>query len=106
MIIAKAKDAKDWNIWHLGFLEAPDKIRTDGQIVDIIPRTVCENTMVKCQGVYVYENDWLEIDVCGEIHKFLVARNENEFRAFEDESVSYSLMETVKFAKIVGNLYG
>ena len=36
----------------------------------------------------------------------IVARRENEFRAFEDESVSYNLMETVKFAKIVGNLYG
>ena len=106
MISVKAKDKQDWNIWHFGIFEAPDKIRIGGSSVEVNPRTVCENTGIKCKGQFVYENDWLEVDEEGEQHKYLVARRENEFRAFEDESVSYNLMETVKFAKIVGNLYG
>ena len=105
-MIVKAKDAKDWNIWHYGILEASDRIRTGGQSIMIVPRTICRNTMVKCQGQYVYENDWLEIDACGKIHKFLVARGEKGFRAYEDESISYDLRETAKYGKIVGNLYG
>ena len=105
MISVKAKDAKDWNVWHYGLLEAPDKIRSDGRTIEIVPRTVCENTGIKCKGQYVYENDWLEMDGCGEIHHFLVARGEKEFRAFEDENVSYDLKEAAKFGKIVGNLY-
>ena len=106
MLLVKAKDKYDWNVWHYGILEAPDRIRADGQSVEIVPRTICENTGVKCRGQFVYENDWLEMDENGEIHKFLVARGEKEFRAFEDEAISYDLRETVKFAKIVGNLYG
>ena len=106
MIKVKAKDKNDWQVWHYGILEAPDRIRADGQSVEIVTRTICENTGVKCRGQFVYENDWLEVDEAGETHKYLVARRENEFRAFEDESVSYNLMETVKFGRIIGNLYG
>ena len=104
--MVKAKDKYDWNIWHYGILEAPDKIRMGGQSVEIVPRTVCENTMVKCQGQCIYENDWIEMDDCGEVHRFLVARGEKGFRAYEDESISYDLRETAKYGKIVGNLYG
>ena len=99
MIEVKAKDKYDWNVWHYGILEAPDKIRTDGQSVEVVIRTICE-------GQFVYENDWLEVDEAGEPHKFLVVRGEKEFRAFEDETVSYDLKETVKYGRIIGNLYG
>ena len=102
----KAKDKNDWNVWHYGILEAPDRIWTDEHSVEIVPRTVCENTGIKCKGQFVYENDWLEVDEAGEPHKFLVARGEKEFRAFEDEAVSYDLKETAKYGKIIGNLYG
>lgn len=106
MLSVKAKDKYDWNVWHYGILEAPDKIRTDGQSVEVVIRTICENTGIKCKGQFVYENDWLEVDEAGEPHKFLVARGEKEFRAFEDETVSYDLKKTVKYGRIIGNLYG
>ena len=106
MLSVKAKDKYDWNVWHYGILEAPDRIRADGQSVEIVPRTVCKNTGIKCKGQFVYENDWLEMDENGEIHKFLVVHGEKEFRAYEDESVSYDLRETASFGKIIGNLYG
>ena len=106
MIKVKAKDKNDWQVWHYGILEAPDRIRADGQSVEIVPRTVCKNTGIKCKGQFVYENDWLEMDENGEIHKFLVVHGEKEFRAFEDELVSYDLCETAKHGKIIGNLYG
>ena len=105
MMLVKAKDAKDWNIWVYGILEAPDKICCDGHSVEIVPRTVCENTGIKCRGQFVYENDWLEMDESGEIHKFLVAKGEKEFRAFEDETISYDLREIASYGKIIGNLY-
>ena len=106
MLSIKAKDKYDWNVWHYGILEAPDRIRADGQSVEIVPRTVCKNTGIKCKGQFVYENDWLEVDESGETHKYLVAHGEKEFRAYEDESVSYDLRETANFGKIIGNLYG
>lgn len=105
MINVKAKDSHDWNVWHYGLLEAPDKIRSDGRTIEIVPRTVCENTGIKCRGQFVYENDWLEADEPGETHKFLVAKGEKEFRAFEDETVSYNLREIASYGKIIGNLY-
>ena len=106
MLKVKAKDKHNWNVWVYGILEAPDKVRSDGHTVEVEARTVCENTGVKCKGQFVYENDWLEVDEPGEIHKLLIARRENEFRAFEDENVSYDLRETARYGRIVGNLYG
>lgn len=106
MLMVKAKAKDDWNVWIYGVFEAPDRICTDGHSVEIIPRTLCENTGIMCNGQYIYENDWLEMDECGDIHKFLVARGEKGFRAYEDESVSYDLRETAMHGRIVGNLYG
>ncbi len=107
MIKVKAKDKDDWKIWHYGILEKNGVIRSDGHFIEVVARTVCEDTGFKCKGQPVYENDWLELIGDGEPHKFLVVWKENEFRASEDEEYSYDLREIVNDStcKIVGNLY-
>ena len=107
MIKAKAKDKNDWKLWHYGIMESLDVIRADGRSIPVAARTVCEDTGVKCKGVPVYENDWLELEGNGETHKFLVARGETGFRACEDEETAYNLREVAsdETCRIVGNIY-
>ncbi len=108
MTKVKAKDKIDWNIWHYGILEGTGIVRTEDRSVEVVDRTVCEDTGLKCKGQSVYENDWLEIMGNGEPHKFLVVWKGDEFRAAEDEEFTYDLREIVNDSscKIVGNLYG
>ena len=108
MMYVKAKDKNDWKVWHYGILEEPAVVRVDGRPVKVIPRTVCEDTGLTCKGRAVYENDWLAVeDNDGDVHKFLVAMHEKEYRAYEDEDISYSLVSVLRSerCRIVGNLY-
>lgn len=112
MIRVKAKRCNDWSEWIYGLWLRPGVVRTfeslDAIDVNVTERTVCMDTGLKCGGDAVYENDWLAVeDNDGEIHKFLVAMGETEFRAFEDEDISFSLERVLlsKKCKIVGNLY-
>ena len=107
MTKVKAKDANDWSLWHYGIAESADVIRVDGRSVAVAPRTVCEDTGLKCKGVPVYEKDWLELAGNGEIHRFLVIRSGNGFLAAEDENSRYNLQEVVndETCRIVGNIY-
>ena len=108
MMYVKAKDKNDWKVWHYGILEEPAVVRVDVSLVKVGPRTVSEDTGVRCEGRAVYENDWLAVeDNDGDIHKFLVAMHEKEYRAYEDEDISYSLVSVLRSerCRIVGNLY-
>ena len=103
----KAKDANDWKVWHYGILETLDVLRVDGRSIAVAPRTVCEDTGLKCKDRSVYEKDWLELEGNGETHRFLVVRGENGFTAAEDEDLRYNLQEVVsdETCRIVGNIY-
>ena len=103
----KAKDKECWQIWHYGTLESPSILQEAENSVTIVPRTVCEDTGLMCKGRQVYENDWLEVYGDGEKHKFLVAWRGNEYRACEDEAISYNLKNVLKneSCKVIGNLY-
>lgn len=105
----KAKLRGDWSVWIYGLWLHPGVVRTvDGIDVDVTERTVCMDTGLRCNGANVYENDWLAVeDNDGDVHKFLVALGEKEYRAYEDEDVSYSLKGVLaaEDCKIVGNLY-
>lgn len=107
MIKAKAKDVREWKIWHYGVLQSEDTLISDGRPVKIIPRTVCKCTGLKCHGKDVYENDWLTSMGAGEKHSFLVAFAENEYRAFEDEENSCDLANVLmnETCRITGNIY-
>ena len=108
MIPAKAKEKNNWQEWHYGVQASPDVLLEEGRAIPVIPRTVCESTGLFCKGRLVYENDWLAVkDNDGEVHKFLVALHEKEFRAYEDEDVSYVLANVLacEDCKVAGNLY-
>ncbi len=107
MVKVKAKDKECWKIWHYGTMESPSVMMVNGCSVAVVPRTVCESTGLTCKGREVYENDWLAVEGDGETHKFLVAWGETEFRAFEDETISYDLQNVLKSktCRIIGNLY-
>ena len=104
----KAKFRDDWSVWIYGLWIRPGVVRDDdGMDVDVTERTVCMDTGLTCCGEPVYENDWLDVFGNGEHHKFLVAMHEKEFRANEDEEISYNLENVLlsDTCKIVGNLY-
>lgn len=106
-MMVKAKDRENWRIWHYGDLISPTFLLSNGAQVPIIPRTACESTGLYCKGREVFENDWLAVDGDGETHKLLVVWRDNEYRAAEDEEVSYNLKNVLEYAtcKVVGNLY-
>ncbi len=107
MVRVKAKDKDNWKIWHYGTMESLSVMQVNGSSVSVVPRTVCESTGLTCKGREVYENDWLSVEGDGEIHKFLVVWAETQFRAFEDEDISYDLKSVLESDSccIVGNLY-
>lgn len=88
-------------------MESLSVMQINGSSVSVAPRTVCESTGLTCKGREVYENDWLSVEGDGEIHKFLVVWAETQFRAFEDEDISYDLKSVLESDSccIVGNLY-
>lgn len=106
-IKVKGKDKENWSIWHYGVMVSPTEIDVDGVAVPVVARTICESTGLYCKGREVFENDWLAVDGDGETHKLLVVWRDNEYRAAEDEEVSYNLKNVLGYAtcKVVGNLY-
>ncbi len=107
MTNAKAKDRERWEIWHYGILKDSGVLIEKGRSVEILGRTVCEDTGYRCKGIPVYENDWLEVIGAGEKHRFLVEKVGEVFLASEDGEVYYSLSGVVSDAtcRITGNLY-
>ena len=108
MIKVKAKLRDDWSVWIYGIWVRPGVVRdNEGNDIDVIERTVCMDTGLRCNDETVYENDWLEVAGNGEVHKFLAALGEKEFRAYEDEDISYVLANVIacEDCKVVGNLY-
>jgi hypothetical protein len=107
MVNVKAKDVKDWKVWHYGVLVSLSCIFCDGMQIEIVPRTICRNTGLKCKGEAVYENDWLEVQGDGSIHNLLVEWRDNAYRACENENISYNIHNVLanKTCKIAGNLY-
>ena len=107
MTKVKAKDINNWEVWHYGIMENNHTLQVNGQTVEIIPRTVCEDTGLLCKGKNVYENDWLEVEENGEKHRLLVEWSENAFYAFEDEDQGYYLQNVVndETCRIIGNIY-
>ncbi len=106
-IKVKAKDKENWSIWHYGTMISPTEIDVDGVAVPVVARTVCESTGLSCKGREVYENDWISVYGNGETHKFLVGWGRTDYRAYEDDEVSYNLKNVLdnKTCKIIGNLY-
>ncbi len=107
LVKVKAKDKDCWAIWHYGTMISPAVMDVDGASVSVVPRTVCEDTGLTCKGRAVYEHDWIAVEGDGETHKFLVAWSGTEYRAFEDDDISYDLRNVLKdrTCRIVGNLY-
>ena len=54
MLSVKAKDKYDWNVWHYGILEAPDKIRRMRSIISILLAKGQMNKNFKCTCNFMF----------------------------------------------------